>query len=566
MKLSFRLFLAAGIAACLALSCSKYDDTELRSDISQLKDRVTELENWKNTAQGNIQSLLTLTQGLDKSWFISAVNELTDGYEIVFANGQKATIKNGTDGHSPAIGVKAASDGEYYWTLDGQWLYDADGNKLPVCGQDGKDGVDGHDGIDGENGENGKDGITPQLKIEDGYWYVSTDEGETWTKLGKATGESGAAGDAMFKEVTYDDNFVYFTLADGTELKISRGANGVQAIVAAPSFTDGSVAAVPGDFDITFKVIPASAAESLKVLDASCFDLEVVYTATKADVGDLIKLPIDHAHLYDGILVLSVDGSVLGPEFSSYLLGANGILTIDDGIKAVTSGYFSFCSMNKINGHDYVEMGDGLKWATCNLGATHPEEFGDYFAWAELTPKPSYNWSSYKYMTNGYADWQFVNKYQFADGQTVGVWYSSSSFVGDNFLSFDDCNYEDDAARQNWHGTWRTPTPDELYNLLDTANYEWEWQVDFKDSGVSGFLVTSKLPGYEGNCIFLPAAGYIEGKTVRGVGNNGCYWSNTVSNKYTDYAFYLDFYGSKSYYYLGDTGRDYGISIRPVSD
>ena len=243
MKASFKLFLVAGVCACLAVSCQKYDDTQLRNDISSLSSRVATLENWKNSAQGNIQSLLTLTEGLNKNYYITAINKLEDGYEFVFSNGSKATIK---DGHSPAIGVKKDTDGEYYWTLDGEWLKDTGGNKIRVTGE------------------------APQLKIEDGFWFVSTNQGASWTKLGQATGDKGNPGDkgdkgdSMFKEVTYDANFVYFVLADNTTLKVSRGANGVQAIAPIPDYADGSVKADPTlGLEIRFKIIPESAAESL---------------------------------------------------------------------------------------------------------------------------------------------------------------------------------------------------------------------------------------------------------------------------------------------------------------
>jgi hypothetical protein len=110
----------------------------------------------------------------------------------------------------PVIGVAQDIDGVYYWTLNGEWLLDDNGNKLPVSGKDGqngtngsngqdgtdgKDGQDGEDGKDGADGQDGKDGITPQLKIEDGYWFISYDNGATWTQLDKATGEDGKDGE-----------------------------------------------------------------------------------------------------------------------------------------------------------------------------------------------------------------------------------------------------------------------------------------------------------------------------------------------------------------------------------
>ena len=116
MKLSFKLLLAAGAALLFAAACSKYDDKELRDKISSLEGRVSTLEDLVKTANKNIQSLQTLTAGLDKAVFVTAVNELSDGsYEIQFSNSKTATIKNGKDGKdgkdgedgsTPAIGVK----------------------------------------------------------------------------------------------------------------------------------------------------------------------------------------------------------------------------------------------------------------------------------------------------------------------------------------------------------------------------------------------------------------------------------------------------------------------------
>ena len=109
------------------------------------------------------------------------------GYTITFAKSGPVAIYNGKDGYTPTIGVKKDTDGNYYWTLDGEWMKDSEGNKIPTTAP----GVDGQPGAPGQDGE---DGITPLLKIEDDYWFVSYDNGKTWTKLGKATGEDGKDG------------------------------------------------------------------------------------------------------------------------------------------------------------------------------------------------------------------------------------------------------------------------------------------------------------------------------------------------------------------------------------
>ena len=134
--------------------------------------------------------------------------------------------KDGKDGYSPVIGVRKHTDGLYYWTLDGDWLRDDDGNMIPATATGS--GSSGANGADGKDGKDGEDGVTPQLTIENDYWYVSYDNGATWTELGKATGEDGSNGadgedgDSIFKSVTQDDEYVYFNLADGTMITLPK--------------------------------------------------------------------------------------------------------------------------------------------------------------------------------------------------------------------------------------------------------------------------------------------------------------------------------------------------------
>lgn len=128
----------------------------------------------------------------------------------------------------------------------------------------------------------------------------------------------------------------------------------------------------------------------------------------------------------------------------------------------------------EINGHEYVEMGDGLKWATCNVGASTPEEVGSRFAWGETETKSEYLRDNYKWYEN-----ENLTKYNFDDGKTV-------------------LESSDDAATVNWGGSWRTPTNEEFANLLNQDNFEWKY-----DDAKKGFSVTSKISGYEGNSIFF---------------------------------------------------------------
>ena len=126
---------------------------------------------------------------------------------ITFSRSGAITIYHGNDGSTPQISVKQESDGIYYWTLNGEWLLDASGNKIQA---------------NGVNGTNGMNGITPKLKIENEYWYISYDDGATWEQLGKATGNDGINGDNLFTSVTQDDDYVYFNLADGSTITLPK--------------------------------------------------------------------------------------------------------------------------------------------------------------------------------------------------------------------------------------------------------------------------------------------------------------------------------------------------------
>ena len=111
------------------------------------------------------------------------------------------------------------TDGIYYWTLNGNWLLDDAGNKIPTTGKDGEDGKDGENGTNGENGLNGQDGTTPKFKIEDEHGYISYDNGVTWEKLGRAVSDELT----LFEDVNYENGVLTFTFADGNELSFKVG-------------------------------------------------------------------------------------------------------------------------------------------------------------------------------------------------------------------------------------------------------------------------------------------------------------------------------------------------------
>ena len=218
------------------------------------------------------------------------------------------------------------------------------------------------------------------------------------------------------------------------------------------------------------------------------------------------------------------------------------------------------------NGHEFVALGDGHNWATANLGAAGPAEAGDYFAWAEKETKTAFGWGTYAYATSD--DWKSVSKYTVQDDYMKGCWYqnqgSTHLFVGDGVNHF---GADDDPATYNWGSPWRVPSTEDWNWLLDSANCSLEWTDNYH--GVAGLLVTSKVPGYEGNQIFLPAAGSVEDSSVAGKGSNGAYWSswlcfNNVSYA-TIYGAELDFVSSKEPA-MGYKERCIGLSVRAIFD
>ena len=203
---------------------------------------------------------------------------------------------------------------------------------------------------------------------------------------------------------------------------------------------------------------------------------------------------------------------------------------------------------------EYVDLGlpSGLKWAKCNLGASKPSDYGDYYAWGETAPKEDYDWATYKWMQAGQSDSKYITKYTIADGETEGIWYDSSgAFIGDNKTALDAA---DDAATANLGSPWRMPTTGEIQELIDKCTWAWT-----KQDGVDGYQVD----GPNGNAIFLPAAGYNDGSVLEEAGSRGHYWSSSLSASGSDYALSFRFSSSGGIDYYSNF-RYCGVPVRPV--
>lgn len=187
--------------------------------------------------------------------------------------------------------------------------------------------------------------------------------------------------------------------------------------------------------------------------------------------------------------------------------------------------------------HEWVDLGlpSGLKWATCNVGASSPEDYGDYFAWGETEKKKKY---------------------------TLHNCTTLEQVLGDSFIkglidSNGNLTPSHDAAQANWGESWRMPTETEFQELIDNCNWEW-----IKVNGKCGH----KVIGPNGNSIFLPAAGFRSDSSLCRAGKFGFYWSSTIIIKYPDTAYILDF--GSGYPEIGSySGYIYqGRSVRPVTE
>lgn len=440
-------FVTALLLVFTMFSCSKYDDSEIWDYVKGMNTRLTALEEKCKDMNTNITSLQTIVAAFENGDYITNVapvmrNGIQIGYTISFQKSPAITIyngadgKDGNDGYTPVIGVKQDTDELYYWTIDGEWLLDGDGMKVRASGIDGKDGINGTNGTNGTDGTNGENGITPLLKIENEYWYVSYDAGTSWQILGKATGDKGADGASLFSSIEVGTNEVTFVLTDGTFFTIPLQSSGTE--------------------------------------------------------------------------------------------------------------------------YEYIDLGlpSGTLWATCNVGANSPEEYGDYFAWGEIEPKSDYIWDTYKFYGGKKTD-QLHNIYY----ETVTKYCTVSNY-GYGYYGFTDniteLLPEDDAATAKWGSRWQIPSIAQLQELLTGA---YTTTTAEKLNGIDGYKITSNI---NNKSIFLPAACH-RGKSNTSIEydvSDNFYWSRSLNRTYPNCAFHLGFCSGGINF--DSSSRFYGFPIRPV--
>lgn len=241
----------------------------------------------------------------------------------------------------------------------------------------------------------------------------------------------------------------------------------------------------------------------------------------------------DVTALYNYLLFDDSSAMVAGDQ------DGDGYITVGD----VTWVYNVMLYVSHDDGHDYIDLGlpSGTQWATTNVGATAPEEYGDYFAWGETEPKDVYDWSTYQWC-NG-------------SSRTLTKYCSISSYGYNGFTdTLTVLSPEDDAATAAWGAEWRMPSKDQMQELYNNCTSEWTTR-----NGVNGRLFTSNINGAS---VFLPAAGSRWDSELYGAGSYGYYWSRTLDSSYPYLACRLYFYSG---YEIWDIGTRYGgQSVRAV--
>lgn len=339
MKKATFFFLIIATLATTFYSCKTNTD-DLWDSIHQLDERVTSLEELCKQMNSNISSLQKLVQALQDNNSITKVTPIKEGekvigYTISFTKGEPITIYHGEkgeqgdkgdDGATPVITVE--QDGEtYYWKVNGEWLTDKKGNKIPTTGEDGQDAV------------------SPQLEIRNGRWFLFN--GETWTDIGQATGDAGKDGDSFFESVEEKEGYVEFTLPSGTVLTIPKNTlsivKGIKSISYIPRYDDGKATVVGTSkadsyIELDFEISPKESAALLVEYDG-IVSIQGVYTTIRSRAINFIQFPVLAISAEDGILSLKVSGENLDDAFFAGTQGAQLALKLEDSESTYASDY-----------------------------------------------------------------------------------------------------------------------------------------------------------------------------------------------------------------------------------
>lgn len=432
MKKVFTLLMVALVCVSMT-NCNR----KIKNQLEELDERVTALEEIAKKTNADIAALQNIVNAIQNNVFVTDVIKTSDGYTIQFSDGTSAVISNGKDGsNAPVISIRQDTDGNYYWTLDGEWLI-VDGERVRANGKDGLDGQNGTNGQNGQNGLNGQDAIAPQVRInpDTKEWEISVDGGNTWEPTGVIAegkdGENGTieiVGDgSLFESVdTSNKDYVILTLADGTELKLARydETAPVFVIIDAPQ-----IAQIEYGKTVEYTVETENVAEYI-------INAPEGWRADYADNTLAITAPAKDLCHYDkegtiAITVVSESGkmaivkvNVMAGEWIEEM--ELRTLTFEDADAKFSEYELSYCGATISTWSDLIDDPE--------YGG--PLYYGDYmsaeYTWwdennTELTHIFPYNYNAYCYWGGGHV----VSNYASRDYVTYGTYENQATVYGD---------------------------------------------------------------------------------------------------------------------------------------
>lgn len=371
--------------------------------------------------------------------------------------------------------------------------------------------------------------FTPVNQCIVGTWYNSKSQSVTFNEDGTTDYMEGAT----YKFMPYQGNIIIYN-SDDAPIKILKVYDlKADQMTMSTRSDDMSIWTRKQQQKLVTQIVLSEATLSLNVNDTKRLTATVL--PEDADNKEVTWESSDK-----NIATIDQTGNVTAIAEGSCIITCSA--TDGSGVKAECQVTVSSGTYPDPGNHAWVDLGlpSGTLWATCNVGAGSPEEYGDYFAWGETEPKENYLWSNYKYCQGS--------------GTTITKYCTGSSYgTVDNKKELEP---EDDAATKNWGSDWQMPSTAQQQELIDNCTCQWTQQ-----NGVNGILVT----GRNGGQIFLPAAGSRWRSGVDGAaGGYGSYWSSSLSPDYDYAACRLSF--TSSYWFGGGDyySRSDGFSVRPV--
>ena len=305
-----KFILSICAVALLTLSgCDKYDDGPLSNRVDNLENRVKSLEEQCKQLNTNVTSIQTLVNAMENGDAITSVTPIKEGdkevgYTLAFAKSPAISVYHGKDGNMPVIGAKQDSDGNYYWTVNGEWLLDDKGEKAPCNGS--------------------SDSVIPEFKIDKDNWLMSADGGKTWVNLGKGTADGT---NAVFNDIdTSDPEKVIFTLSDGTKFTLPRQSE-LTIKFDEQTLTELKSVSLNSTYNISYVVEGSVVGLKLEVISSG--NVKAKLNNRNSAKGTISITTGDAIDEYDKVILLATNGKVT--VMSSISFGEEDFLQVTSG-------------------------------------------------------------------------------------------------------------------------------------------------------------------------------------------------------------------------------------------